>query len=148
MSKARFESITCHADLTDVLPYIDGPILQQIVMQRMKMPGEHAKLYIDDELIAAGGINQHWPGVGDVWLIVTPWGSLYRKTLYKTLKKGFHNWVERMGFWRVECVIKAEKIYGPSLRLVSHLGFVFEGTQTMFGPDKSDYHRYAWLKEA
>jgi hypothetical protein len=142
----RYRSITCSDDLYSVLPYIDGPVNQQIVLQRLKMAGEHAALYVNDELVGAGGITQHWSGVGDAWLVITPWGSLYRKTLYKTVKKTLHNWMEQLGLWRVECVIKAEFIYGPSLRLVSHLGFQFEGTQVMYGPDKTDYHRYALVK--
>jgi hypothetical protein len=144
--KLTYKDITSYADLNDIWTYLDSMLLKQITAQRLNMPGKHASLYIDDELIGAGGISQHWRGVGDAWLVVTPNGWLYRFSLYKGIKKCLHNWMQELGLWRVEAVIKAEQIYGPSHRLMNHLNFQFEGTQSMFGPDKSDYHRYALLR--
>ena len=93
--------------------------------------------------IAAGGVCPYWPGVGLGWIIASPemrqhplWlGSFVTRVFWEHLAPAF---------WRIEATARLDR--PESHRLLVKLGFRPEGVARQYGPDRSDFLRFAWVR--
>jgi hypothetical protein len=99
-----------------------------------------------DELIALGGLEMMWPGVAQSWFLLKP-GAFqgYVHRLVRTLKRRLDETIAQASLHRIEANVVCG--HAAACRLVECLGFLFEGRRRRFGPDRSDYDLYAWVKE-
>ncbi len=99
----------------------------------------------DGTPVMAGGIVQLWPGVGEVWLFLSPWFERHIKTGYKLIREMFQALLKVYHFRRLQTPICASM--PGNIRLVEHLGFHKEGLMELWGPDGKDYQLMALLSK-
>ena len=101
--------------------------------------------YVNGEIVGCGGIRNLWPGVGEVWTLLSPKVNLYPMRTYECLKNGFQQLIDENDFHRLQAwgrigFVKAHTLF-------RHLGFKPEGIAKKYTPDKVDCIAYALLKD-
>jgi len=67
----------------------------------------------------------------------------YKKTFYKDTREQLYKEVEDHNLHRIQCAIRVDNL--TSIKWVMKLGFQCEGRMFKYGPDKTDYMRFACL---
>ena len=98
-------------------------------------------LFDQDEVIGIGGIHNIWDHVGEAWLLlgkdaVTKPTSVARHTAYM-----FDYLQEEFDYKRIQASIAVTD--KTAKRFAEWLGFQNEGVMKKYGPDGTDYYRYA-----
>ena len=95
----------------------------------------------EGKIIAVGGINKFWDGVGEAWAIY-PQGieQNLKEVLYYT-KKMLSKIIEEHGFWRIQATCRID--FPAAANWAEHLGFEIEGISKSFAPDGTDCYMYA-----
>jgi hypothetical protein len=97
---------------------------------------------LDGKPVIAGGICPYWPGVGLGWIAASPamreHPVLMGRLAWKIFKKILPD------FWRVEAVARADRPEAHTFLI--RLGFKPEGLAQQYGPDRSDFVRFAWVR--
>jgi RimJ/RimL family protein N-acetyltransferase len=95
----------------------------------------------DNTVMACGGVYRLWEGVGEVWMVLSKDARKMPITVSRCTLAAFETIMENNDLWRVQASVHAndEKAY----RFADWCGFEEEGLMRMFGPDKSDYYRFA-----
>jgi len=96
-------------------------------------------------ILACGGLIMHWRGVAEAWLVTTDQVAMHPVVFHRTIIRIFKVLMESMGLWRVQIAIKAG--HRVSCKWVLRLGFREEGPAPRYGPDGSDYLRFAWVRQ-
>ncbi len=96
----------------------------------------------DGQLMACGGLHDLWPGVGELWLVVSPLARKYPGILgvFKGILAGWLQW-----YHRVQATVNPE--WPEAMRLAEHFGFQVEARMRRHGPRGEDEMLYALLKE-
>ena len=95
----------------------------------------------DDAVLACGGVHRLWEGVGEAWLMVGKEGYEKPKTVGRYTQYIFQHILEEHGLFRIQASVSA--IDSRAIRYAEWLGFENEGIMKKYGPDGSDYIRYA-----
>ena len=94
-------------------------------------------------VLAMAGIFPLWQGVGEAWSLFTPealqHGVAFHLRAVKVLK-GFFD----QGWWRIQTTVRAD--FETGILWLDRLGFKDEGLMEKYGPDGSDYIRYARVR--
>jgi hypothetical protein len=93
-----------------------------------------------DELTGIGGVIPLWPGVGEMWLLITEQGKKSPVSLLKDSKWFIEYLLEKEGYHRLQCSIVCEFV--SAHRFISACGFVPEGIMADYGPNKEHFTRY------
>lgn len=95
----------------------------------------------DNIVLATGGVHRMWDGVGEAWLLVGKEGYEKPKTIAKYTDYIFQHIQEEHDLFRIQASVSA--LDETANRYAQWLGFEKEGIMRKYGPDGSDYIRYA-----
>lgn len=98
-------------------------------------------LLMHGEVVIIGGIHVQWPGVAEGFLITTPLVEKYVKSFHKAMIRVIEVLRQRRKLRRLQTVVNVK--HEVSHGWIQHLGFEPEGIMRKYGPDGSDYVRYA-----
>ena len=101
---------------------------------------------VDDTVIAVVGMQVRWPGVADVWAVVSDDARGHGIQLTRAVRRLLAQFASELGLWRVSTLVKTG--VEENQRWIEALGFVYEGTEVAAGPDGRDLLRYvAWTTD-
>jgi hypothetical protein len=83
------------------------------------------------DVIACAGICKFWEGRAQVWSMLSPLMSQYKKSIHKAVKK----FIDGYRVARLECVVDGRN--PDAVRWAMHLGFVHESNMLAYAPDGS-----------
>jgi len=93
-------------------------------------------LVVDDTVIAIGGINFLWPGVGEAWLLTSTELENHTRIVYKEIKTFLKN-TEKY-YKRIQACVKTD--FEEGIEFAERFGFEKEGTLRNYGIDGSDHY--------
>lgn len=95
----------------------------------------------DDKPIASGGIYMLWDGVAEGWVMAT--SQIWEHKIYFALqfKKRTEILIKSIKIKRLQTSVKAD--FDLGIKFAEFLGLTNEGIMKNYGPDGSDYYRYA-----
>lgn len=96
---------------------------------------------VNGKPIAAGGIFILWDNVAEGWVLATSEIWNYKLTMAKIFKKRTDVLVKENKIKRLQTAVKADFELGH--KFAQFLGLEKEGLMKHYGPDGSDYIRYA-----
>lgn len=99
----------------------------------------------DKEIIACGGAIVFWPGVAQVWLIVSPVAQNHRIAFVRAVRIKFRELVKVHGINRLQAIVNADFAEGKTF--VKMFGFRCEGYMHGYLPDGGDAMLFAWVGE-
>lgn len=111
----------------------------------MEVPSEntYAAIY-EGELVAVGGLQVRWEGVGMLWLMLTEKckkdGLRDLRVLY-AIKDKVDFLLEKNNIWRAEAYVRTD--FPKAIKMIEHLGFKRECKMEKHCPDKGDSYLYA-----
>lgn len=111
----------------------------------MEVPDEntYAVMY-EGALVAVGGVQVRWEGVGLFWLMLTAdckkegWHGV--RALY-AIKEKIQELTEKNNLHRAEAAVRLG--FSRAIAMIKALGFEREGLMRQHGPDKADSYLYA-----
>lgn len=98
----------------------------------------------DGKVIGAAGIHPIHSGVGQAWALLSPDIRKEKFFLHRECKRRIYSAIELGLFHRIEIIVDAK--FKEAIQWAGVLGFRYEGTRHMYGPDGSDYFSYAITK--
>ena len=100
--------------------------------------------WVDGKIVGCGGIDILWEGVGEVWLMLTPYINEKPKEGYRCIREGFNKLIENNNLRRIQGYGRAgfHEAHIP----FKHLGFSVEGKMKQYTPDGVDCIMYARIK--
>ena len=109
----------------------------------MEIPDENCYTVIyESAIVAIGGLQVRWEGVGLMWLMLTADCKKYgihSLLALEAIKEKVEYLIEKNNLWRAEAAVRVD--FPQAIKMVECLGFEREGLMRMYYPDKSD----AWL---
>ena len=96
---------------------------------------------IDGEIVGSAGLIKLWPGVAEAWMVTGTLTNNHALSFHKCVKHGLNRLIETLGLHRVQ--ISVYQYYDMSIKWVERLGFKSEGLMDKYGPDGSNFYRYA-----
>tara|TARA_X000001316_G_C895537_1_gene15670 strand:- start:5 stop:481 length:477 start_codon:yes stop_codon:yes gene_type:complete len=96
---------------------------------------------VNNKPIAAGGISLLWDGVAEGWVMATKDIWKHYIVFAKHFKKKTDVLIETTNLKRLQTTVKAD--FKKGHRFAEWLGMKSEGIMKNYGPDGSDYIRYA-----
>jgi len=97
--------------------------------------------FVDGKPIAAGGIFILWENVAEGWVLATNKIWNHKLTMAKIFKKRTDVLIKENKIKRLQTAVKADFELGH--KFAKFLGLETEGLMKHYGPDGSDYIRYA-----
>ena len=141
------------ATVTPLTPAILGPVhtaiadpfeREAITYRVTQLPGPNIAMWWQGELLGVGGLQLHHAGVAEPWLVFTDAGRAHLVPLYRAIVRWLREQIAALALHRMQGIARYDN--DGSMRLLEHLGFTYEGTCRQFGPDRSDFHWYAWVR--
>jgi hypothetical protein len=142
-----------HAETRPLEPDDLEPILQHLAQEyergavRWRVTegqGPNTAFVIDGHVVAAGGFQLCHAGMADPWLVVAPRGASHFRPLYRAIVAWLAAQINAYGLHRLQAGVRADD--RKAIVLLQHLGFHYEATMEQFGPDRSHYYLYAWVR--
>ena len=101
--------------------------------------------YEDNKVIGVGGLVEIYPHLAEAWIVLLrnrglP-GLAYTRKILKMWNKIL---VDHPRFERIQATVNED--FKEGIRFLDYLGFVNEGLMKKFGPDKSNFFRYAYIR--
>ena len=125
------------------LKVIPNNELRQMAKEREES-GKCVTGRVDGEIVGVAGIDELWPGVGDIWLMLTPYINRHVKEGYKCILKGMKKLIKEHKLRRVQSYGRVD--FPECHILFKHLGFKVEGMAKGYSPDGVDCIMYAKVK--
>ena len=97
--------------------------------------------WIDGKPECVAGIDIMWEGVGDVWLMITPFIDNHVKESYKCIRKGLKKLIKDHKIRRLQSYGRVD--FAQCHTLFKHLGFEVEGLARQYTIDGIDCIMYA-----
>ncbi len=97
--------------------------------------------WIDGKPECVAGIDIMWEGVGDVWLMITPFIDNHVKESYKCIRKGLKKLIKDHKIRRLQSYGRVD--FAQCHTLFKHLGFKVEGLARQYTVDGIDCIMYA-----
>lgn len=98
-------------------------------------------LFEEDVVLGIGGVHNIWNGVGEAWLLLGKEAFARPRTVARHTVNMFDHMQEEYKYQRIQASIAVKD--GKAKRFAEWLGFQNEGIMRKYGPDGSDYYRYA-----
>lgn len=132
--------------LLDIEPssfYDDDPtVCERMVGAENNENGRVRTIFKDDKIIAIIGLVELWPGLIEIWAIISKYASRYWLSFSKAMRKMLDFWVDEMKAHRTQMLIR-EKFSDKLVRWAEFLGFEFEAELKRFGPTGENYLLFA-----
>ena len=96
---------------------------------------------VNNTPVAAGGVFPLWDGVAEGWVLGTTEMKKYPITLARVIKHRTEMMCKNNSFKRLQTSVKAD--CETAIRFAKWMDFRPEGLMKHYGPDGSDYYRYA-----
>jgi len=111
------------------------------------MPGRGLALLDGGDVYAVTGLAPLWDGVAEAWFLPTKDMRQKKIQTVRLVRRELDAAIERLKLHRVQAVVRSDFV--DAHKLAKFLGFHSEGTMKKYGPDGSDYERYAkWLNRS
>tara|TARA_R100001163_G_scaffold1414_4_gene2270 strand:+ start:957 stop:1394 length:438 start_codon:yes stop_codon:yes gene_type:complete len=91
------------------------------------------------KIIAAAGVMDMWPGVGEGWAMLTP--DAAGLSVVRKFKEMFDLILIANNYHRIQATVRADFVKG--IRFAQWLGFESEGLMKKFDQDQNDFIRMA-----
>ena len=98
-------------------------------------------LLVRGRIIVCAGVVLFHARAGEAWVVSTPEVEKYPVLFHKSIKRGLGFIMEEFELNRVQALVSAQ--WPRAGAWIERLGFSREGIMAAFGPDGSDYIRYA-----
>ena len=98
-------------------------------------------LFDQDEVIGIGGIHNIWSHVGEAWLLLGEYAMAKPTSVARHTAYMFDYLQEEFEYKRIQASIAVTD--KKARRFAEWLGFQNEGVMKKYGPDGTDYYRYA-----
>ena len=95
----------------------------------------------DGKIVGCGGFTPLWPGVAEIWMILSPKAFKRKKLALKLMKRVLNDIIQRKGYHRIQATVL--KGYKEGIRFAEFFGFENEGLMKQYTKDKEDFYRYA-----
>ena len=95
----------------------------------------------EDRIVACCGISNFWPGVGELWITLSPLVHKYPYTVIALRKL-----LEAVKQWYVRIQATSPVGYPDLVSFNKHFGAKFEGVLRKYGPHGESHLLYAWVK--
>jgi hypothetical protein len=89
--------------------------------------------FVDEQLVACGGVVNIWPGLAEAWIAVTPLAHTHTTFLLRTAKRYLDDRIQRHKLNRLEAHIREDFILAR--RFCYWLGFQFNTPLPKYGPN-------------
>tara|TARA_R110000824_G_scaffold208881_2_gene394694 strand:+ start:454 stop:894 length:441 start_codon:yes stop_codon:yes gene_type:complete len=109
--------------------------------ESLYVPGQSFSAIDNGHLIACGGIKQLWPGVAEVWFLSTDKVHHQVRPIVKIVFKYLKILIEEQELVRIQSAVRAD--WPEAQRFAQFIGLENEGLMKKYGPDGSDYFRFA-----
>ena len=96
---------------------------------------------VNGEVVACGGVDLMFPGVGEVWLMLTPETDRYPIATFEIIRDGLDKIIKDSKLHRVQAWGRIG--FDRAHTLFKHLNFEVEGRARSYTPDKVDCLLYA-----
>ena len=103
----------------------------------------YAVIY-ESKLVAVGGVQVKWSGVGSFWLMLTEECKkfgVHGVAALLAIKDKTNHMIEKNGLWRAEAVIRVD--FEKAIKMIEFLGFKRECRMEKYMPDKTDAFLYS-----
>ncbi len=100
---------------------------------------------VDGVIVGCGGIDLMWPGVGEVWLMLSYEVDKYPIRSYEVIQQGLAELIEHNDLKRTQCWCREG--FAAAHTLLRHLNFKVEGKAQAYAPDGKDCYLYALIRE-
>jgi hypothetical protein len=111
----------------------------------MEVPDENTYTAIyESAIVAVGGLQVKWEGVGLLWLMLTADCKKYGVfglIALEAIKEKMEFLIEENNLWRAEAVIRTG--FPQAIKMIEFFGFEREGLMRQYMPDKSDGYLYS-----
>lgn len=107
--------------------------------------GQAVSAWDNRRLMGCGGLLQPWPGVGTLWMVLTPYGRGHPVLTFRAIRGFLVDLVSKNDLWRLEATVRQD--LPKSGALLVALGFQPEGVRHQYFEDRSNGLMYAWLRE-
>lgn len=135
--------------LCDALMQRDNTVVNELVsspqaIDVFSQPKHGYALTENGEIYAAFGIVPIWSGVGEAWMLPTVHLKRKKVSASRHMRIGLDELIGDLNMHRTQAAVKVD--HEEAHRLVKFVGMREEGLMRRYGPDGSDYVRYAkWL---
>ena len=111
----------------------------------MEIPDENCYTAIyESAIVAVGGLQVKWEGVGLLWLMLTAdckkYG-IYGLLALEAIKEKMEYLIEKNKLWRTEAAVRVD--FPQAIKMIEFLGFEREGIMRQYYPDKTDAILYS-----
>lgn len=129
-------------DMRDHETWASREMLEEFAQEHMRRGGGYS-MVDDGKIIACGGVDVVWQGVGEAWTILSRHIEQHKLSLHRTTRCFLDNLIHMRRLHRVQAhVLKADE---RAVRWINALGFHAEAVLESFGPNREDYILYARL---
>lgn len=96
---------------------------------------------IDGEVAGCAGVDLLWPGVGEIWLLLSHLPEEKSVAAVLLLKRWLSYLINENKLHRLQCHVRCD--FAKAVKLVEYMGFQSEGIARQFTHDKMDCISYA-----
>lgn len=111
----------------------------------MEVPSEHCYTAVfEGEIVGVGGLEIHWEGVAEVWLILTAnckKDGFCGVIALTAIKDKMDELIKTNNIRRAQATVRTE--FPQAIKMIEFFDFQREGLLREYCPDKSDAYRYA-----
>jgi len=107
----------------------------------LEQDGTSFTALVNGKPIASGGVYVLWDNVAEGWVLATSEIWNYKLRMAMIFKKKTENLIKQTKIKRLQTAVKANFELGH--KFAKYLGLEQEGLMRHYGPDGSDYIRYA-----
>ena len=100
--------------------------------------------YEDGNVVGVGGLVEIYPHLAEAWLVLPKHRGVGLGTTRKILKIWNKMLSDRRKYERIQATVHQQ--FEEGIRFLDFLGFTNEGLMQKFGPDKSNFYRYAYIR--
>lgn len=120
------------------------PHVEELAKER-EGNGKCLTALVNGKIVGCGGIDLMWPGVGEVWVMLSYEVDKYPIRAYEVIRDGLEKLIEDNDLWRVQAWGRIG--FAKSHTLFRHLGFRPEGIAKKYAPDGVDCILYAKVND-
>lgn len=129
-------------DMREHEAWITRDVLSQFAQEHAKR-GQGYSMVEGDCIVACGGVDVIWQGVGEAWTILSRHAENHKLSLHRTVLRCLNEIINSHRLHRVQAhVLKGDE---RAINWIIRLGFHPEAVLESFGLNREDYIVYARL---
>ncbi len=102
----------------------------------------------DGDIVAVGGVIDFFPGVGEVWLMLTKQArkeGVFGIIAITAIEKKMNELIVEHKLWRTEANVRTD--FPQAIKMIKAFGFEYEGRKRQCTPDRCDMEIYAKIND-